>query len=201
MSQLNHSQLADLRDNAAWSQLWLYAMRGYRLAIASLLRSGQARAADVDDDLAQAGALAVGEAVRRWDPLESTLLTYVTAYVRGSLLNQLVSRTTPPGVALDDVDTDVEDGEPALTYDGLLLESGQYDGLGETPEGYGDPADEAARLQEQGIARRLLDSLNHQDFDAVVQTFGIGGAKRAEPKSTTAYRVHRAILKLRKENT
>lgn len=158
-TRLIHADLARLADTARWTELWRHALPIARQVVAALIRSGRVPP-HLEADVRQAAYLASGLAVRTWRPLEATLSACLTAHIRGAVRGVLSAE--PLTASLDDE----VDGEPRLA--GLA-----YD---EPPVGFGDPLEEAARLQAEERVRRALFGLrSHKDRHILTSVYGLEG--------------------------
>lgn len=234
MKKFTHAELAAAQERGDWDLLWQQALPLVPLAIRKAKRSGAIAADDADADLLQQGMLIAGEAVRTWKPIECALSTHVVWRVRGDLFNYVTERARggigsykqrPDVLSLGDdrpntaktSDIDGEDGEDdgtfdaALTYAGVVMPGGQYDGDGYVPQGFDDPSVEADCAAKDAI-RASLQHLTDEEQDLVCCVFGIGDGKtqtlveyaaaRDIPLRTARRRMAAAkeILALRLEN-
>lgn len=158
----------------------------------------------IDEELRQEANLAALEACHTWQPFISTLGSWVEIKVRSAVQDYLrfvasgqiggrdsgcvvISENTP----LEQVEPD----DPATIADSLSYTPvrRKHAPRGEeAPEGLGDPMDEASRIQEQAIARRLIATLGPEDRDLVRSLFGIG-----QKQETQAEYAARAGIPLR----
>lgn len=193
--KLTHAQLAEAQSRADWTLLWQYATPLVKLVIGRMARSKDVRSEDADDDLLQQGMLIAGEAARSWRPIECTFSTHITNRVHGDLLNYAAMRggggigsykQKPVVLSLGDerpdasTAADEEDAEDdgsfdaALTYAGVVMPGGQFDGDGSVPQGFGDPSEEGdvSRRVALGAA---LQHLTAEEIELVSTVYGLGG--------------------------
>lgn len=197
--KLTHAELADAQAHGDWPLLWQHAMPLVKLVIGRMRKDGAAQSDSADDDgeLLQQGMLIAGEAMRAWRPVECAFSTHITTRVRGGILNHAAeqanagvgSREQKPVIlslgderpdsstSADDEDAD-DDGtfEAALTYAGVVMPGGQYDGDGVVPEGFGDPS-EVADVGAQAHVRAALQHLPERDQHLLCSIYGIGGGR------------------------
>lgn len=193
MKKLTHAELAAAQERGDWDLLWAQALPLVRLAI----RRSKLRDAEDADDLEQQGTLIAGEAIRSWKPLECAFSSHVVRRVQGDLANYTIERERggvgsykqrPTILSLGDdrpdakpsTDSEGEDEENtfegALTYAGVVMPGGQYDGEGYTPEGFRDPSEEAD-VSAQLAVRAALQHLTEEEQDLVCSVYGVGGGR------------------------
>jgi hypothetical protein len=177
VTRLTHSQLAAAQDRGDWTLLWRQVESTVKLVVGRMARNNAIRAEDVED-MQQEGMLIAGEAVKTWRPFECALPTHVGNQVRWRLI-EFSGRERNHGIGSHEqqaavLSTEDRFGSPtstvtwhwgdededeassfgdALTYEGVIKWTGQYDGGGHAPEGFGDPGDEADRLSQQEAVR------------------------------------------------
>lgn len=145
----------------------------------------------INDDLIQQGALALGEALARWQPDRGALSTFIVAAIRGAVLDFMAaSRSGGMGrraLALQplppDTDAPGDEAEDYQAADGSL----HYGRTGYTPDGYEDPA---ARVERDTVLRQLrfaVDLLNDSDRDLLSCLYGLDGSR--QPAEVYAERV------------
>ena len=155
-----HADLARLADSARWRQLWTHALPIARQVVDALIRSGRVPP-HLEPDVRQAAYLAAGLAVRTWRPLEATLSACLTAHIRGSVRGVLSQEQ--PTSSLNEDATEGETRLDALAYD-------------DPPLGFGDPLEEAARLQAEERVHRALGGLrSHKDRHILAAVYGLEG--------------------------
>lgn len=207
MKRLTHAELAAAQERQDWTVLWEQALPLVKLVVGRMARSASERAGD---DTLQEGMLIAGEAMRTWKPLECAYSTHVCNRVRWDLLRArsedhnagIGSYKQRPAVFSladsrdgmfgfganpeGDQGEDEDDGtfDAGLTYDGVRRPSGQYDGGGFTPEGFGDPADEADRQRTEERLRGAVDHLPSRMRGVVVAVMGLDGSP---PETLRAY--------------
>ncbi|MEK9662011.1 MAG: hypothetical protein VW644_09795 [Alphaproteobacteria bacterium] len=156
-----HADLARLADAARWRQLWTHALPIARQVVDSLIRSGRVPP-HLEADVRQAAYLAAGLAVRTWRPLDATLSACLTSHIRGSVRGVLSQEQ--PTVSLQEDMAEGESRLDALAYD-------------EPPLGFGDPCEEAARLQAEERVRLAMAGLrSHKDRHILTAVYGLEGA-------------------------
>jgi len=74
-------------SHKAYQQLWEQAARLVLFQLGKMKKNGELTTVNHDDmDAIQEANLAVGEALKRWDPSRGTLATFLIPHIRGSLL-------------------------------------------------------------------------------------------------------------------
>lgn len=191
MTKLTHAELAAAHERRDWPVLWEHAIPIVRMVVRRLFRNS----AEDREDLEQEGMVITGTALRSWRPFECTLSTYVANQVGWALLKHRgTERNHGIGsheqraavLSLGDSrdgdsaggDSDDEDGgeqsfDAALTYEGVLRNSGQYDGTGVAPEGFGDPADEAEDITRSTRVLAAVESLPDFFRHAITAVYGL----------------------------
>jgi RNA polymerase sigma factor (sigma-70 family) len=164
---------------------------------AGLCRRGYLPATDVqDDDMLQEGRAAIGEALKRWDPVLGRMSSYLVPRIRGAMLDW-TAEAYKGGIAskhtactLLDMEETVVDGEfepqdqpglhaqaagfsrlDMLTYEGIYGSAG----LEESSAHPNAQAVELAAKVEDLM--RLLDSLPEDLADTIRLAYGIGCAQ------------------------
>jgi DNA-directed RNA polymerase sigma subunit (sigma70/sigma32) len=157
-----HADLARLADAALWRELWTHALPVARQVVDSLIRSGRVPP-HMEADVRQAAYLAAGLAVRTWRPLEATLSACLTSHIRGAVRGVL-SKEQPTSSLHEDA-AEGETRLDALSYD-------------DPPEGFGDPLEEAARLQAEERVREALAGLrSFRDRHILTAVYGLSGQR------------------------
>ncbi|HKU13523.1 MAG TPA: hypothetical protein VJQ52_03955 [Steroidobacteraceae bacterium] len=223
MKKFTHAELAAAQERGDWDLLWQQAMPLVKLVVGRMGRSGAVRNSAAkpgtrDDDLLQQGMLIAGEAMRQWKPLECAFTTHIGNAVRWKLYEFLGRRhnhgigshVQRPAVfntsdsrdglyGFNSVDYDEgdedDDGsfEAALTYAGVIRPNGQYDGCGYTPEGFGDPSEEADKHEQQ--VRAALQHLTDGERRAICAIYGIGEPACAPSEYAAKVGVSESTLK------
>lgn len=143
-----------------WETLWHAGLPLVRVAARQLQAAGSLGV--LTEDLLQAGHLAVGEAVRRWDPLLGAFSTFIVATLRGKLLEAQAD-------GLNGGITDLPEGSEAdPDHDGAYLEA---------PEGYRDPAVEFCAVDDQVALRFAVDLLPADERAVVSAVYGLDGER------------------------
>jgi RNA polymerase sigma factor (sigma-70 family) len=197
MDRLTHQELAAAKERKDWTLLWQQAMPSVKWVVRKLKQNG---VEDPHGDVEQEGMLIAGEAMRTWRPIECAFSTHISNTVRYGLLKHLgrernhgigsheqqavvlssgdardESGTQTEG-SFDDEETDDGSFDAALTYNGVLRRyTGQYDGMGEAPEGFGDPEEEAERAKTTEVLRAAIDDLPLLQAATVSAAHGFGG--------------------------
>jgi hypothetical protein len=210
VTRLTHSQLAAAQDRGDWTLLWRQVESTVKLVVARMARNNAIRAADVED-MQQEGMLIAGEAVKTWRPFDCALPTHVGNQVRWRLV-ELAGRERNHGIGSheqraavislgdtrgeaienhcggqDDEEVDDATFDSCLTYEGVLRRNtGQYDGMGFAPEGFGNPSEEADRLLNEENVRLAATALRDSDERDAVVSILLG-------ESTEAYATRRSI--------
>lgn len=199
-ARLTHAELADAHERKDWLLLWQHALPIVQMIVSRMGRNGSVRSEDADDDLRQAGMEIAGLALRSWRPFECTFSTHVGNRVRLDLLNYATTRGSggigsykqKPAVmstgderdacgaeqegSPEDEEDDGNSFDAALTYEGVIRRyTGQYDGEGVAPEGFGDPEQEAQRAANTEAVRQAVLRLPSGQRSAVEAIFGLNG--------------------------
>lgn len=191
MKRLTHAELAAAHDRQDWPTLWKAALPLVKVAVRRLVRDGGTRT----DDLMQEGALAAGEAIRSWRPIECALSTHLILAVRSALYDSRVvegnhgigsQKQSTVVLSIGDprqnADARTEEDEAdddgsfdaALTYEGVVMPGGQFDGGGEAPEGLGNPEEEAARMQCESAIENAVARMSPANAELLRCVHGIG---------------------------
>lgn len=226
MNRLSHTDLAAAHGRQQWAVLWQHAIPLVKLTVGRMARGNKQAAPDVYEDMVQEGYVVAGVALREWDPFECAFSTHIMNSVRWQLISHLGetrnhgigSRAQKPvvlnmgdsrdgmfGFGSDEyAEEDEDDGtfDAALTYDGVLRPSGQYDGYGSAPEGLGNPADEADRITAEAALCNALDEMSPARKEMACALYGIGRAvehldafaRRKGFTGRTVYRRRRELL-------
>ena len=194
--KFTHAELAEAQAAGNWTLLWQQAIPLVKLVIGRML-SDKDREEAIVDDMAQQGMLIAGEQMRTWKPLECAFSTHITRHVQWYIGHALAennnggigSRAQKPVVlSLGDDRPDAEsaseedrednDGtfDAALTYAGVVMRGGQYDGNGYVPKGFRDPSEEADTGAEVAL-RAALQHLTAEELDLVSTIYGLGGGQ------------------------
>ncbi len=180
--RLTHQQLLDYRVSEDWSTLWIESIPWVRLAATSLRTNSV-------EDLLQEGYLAAGRAVREWNPDLSPFWGHIYAYTRNRMLNYLRAQGRRTGTPLESADSDVEGPEAT------------YGDMGHVPQGYGDAAQELARIAAPGAAEALLRRLDPATAMRLRERWGLpafdseGGEETSVPEMAHAQGVPRESLR------
>lgn len=184
--KMTHDELAYQHALGHYELLHPEALGYVNLTLKRMIGRGLMAQEQINDDLLQEANLAAIEACRTWEPLSSTLGHWVEHWVRGTLQKYLTGQSTgmiggrDSGHVVLSENTpleQVEPDDPAKLADSLSytpVRRKHAPGGEEAPEGLGDPMDEAARQQEQELARKLVATLGPDDRDLVRSLFGIG---------------------------
>jgi RNA polymerase sigma factor (sigma-70 family) len=191
MTKLTHDELAAAREQGNWEALWEAAMPLVHMTVRRMKRKGQVADEEADEDLTQECMAQAGAFMRTWDPLICAFSTYIVNNVRRQATRYLAVRSgggigsykqapvvlsiydQRPNAAVEDEDEDDGTFAAMLTYQGVAMPGGQYDGEGDAPEGFGDPSEEADRGQSEAAARSAVNSLaNPRERAAVRAVFG-----------------------------
>lgn len=232
MGRLTHTELAEAHGRAQWAVLWEHAIPLVKMTVGRMARGNKAAAPDAFEEMLQEGYLIAGSALRSWDPIECAYSTHITNTVRWQLISHLGetrnhgigshaqkpavlnlcdSRDGMFGFGSDEhTEEDEDDGtfDAALTYEGVLRPSGQYDGYGSAPRDLGNPADEADLQRQEEAIRQAVESLPQDQrllvqalmgFDEAPMTVRQYAKWAGIPSSTIGNRLLRAIDVLRQK--
>lgn len=170
-----------------------------------------------DDEWLQEMMMLAGEAMRKWDPEKGAYSTYVVACLRLGIRNSLekdarggvtADHGVPvfalsiedqrPGVQPDEEAEDDGTFNAVLAYGGVVERDRRPEGA---PEGLGDPAEEAERMQGQARLVAALALLPMEDREALiatqVETQKEYAARKGLPRTTVQSYVERARLRIR----
>lgn len=139
--RLTHEQLAGMWVEGDWSGLWMAAIPWVQLAGSSLH-------VEHPEDMLQEGYLAAGLEVRHWNPALSKFQAHIYARTKHRMLDYLRKSGRRPMAPLDQEEP--EEGEPV---------GFSYQDAGYAPHGFGDPAEELARLGAPEAAEAFLRRL------------------------------------------
>jgi RNA polymerase sigma factor (sigma-70 family) len=147
-----------------YQKLWEQAARLVLFQLGKMKKNGELPTVDYDDmDAIQEANLAVGEALKRWEPHRGTLATFLIPHIRGTLLKYantmhnggigshhvtVYTRSVDDVMPAQDLAEDIGESadNPAVTYlDNLTYEQGQ--GI-DTPEGLMERADIYTALEQ-----------------------------------------------------
>ena len=136
-----------------------------------LVRHGHLRSEHLTDDALQQARLYVGESVRRWRPLEGAFGPWLTAILFYRMTTWL--RSGGQRCDLSGGAEGADEHSPEVDPDEEALDRAVYE---EPPEGYGNPADEAARLEQSGVLRRAVAALRDPGERALLTAvYGLDG--------------------------
>lgn len=184
--KMTHDELAYQHALGHYELLHPEALGYVNLTLKRMIARGLLAQEQINEDLVQEASLAAMEACRTWQPFISTLGSWVENWVRGISTNYLIAQSTGmiggrrSGYVVLSESTPLEQVEPddpatiadSVSYTPVRRKHAPH---GEdAPEGLGDPMDEAARQQEQELARKLVATLSPDDRDLVRSLFGIG---------------------------
>lgn len=177
--RLSHAELAAARQRQDWGLLWEQAIPLAKLAVRRLMEKGSLAPGQSTEDLMQDALLAAGLAVRKWQPEKGAFSTWVMARARGQVLDSLAAcnsgmiggrRSGLPVVSMHGEGSTAYEGEDDAEDAAEL----QYE---HTPEGLGDPLEEAARVEAGEQALLRLASLPADAEELVASLYGVGRTK------------------------
>jgi RNA polymerase sigma factor (sigma-70 family) len=172
-------ELATYRAVGDWEKLWEATVPLVKSEYGRLVRLGHVPEPQDkgDDHWMNEGMLIAGEAMRKWDPAKGAYSTYLCSHLRtalplavqkdgnagltarnGTRLNVVGLQDQRPGVEVGAEDPD-DDG----TYDATLS-------YPQAPEGFGDPSDEAERLELNTRLSVALAGLPSEEREALLAT-------------------------------
>lgn len=160
MTRLTDAELEGAHGRRDWTALWEQGLALVRPAIAVLNSEGHGFT--YDPDTLQQASLFVGEAVRRWQPSEGTFRAWVIRAVGWRL--RVWQRQQLQGLSLEAED-EAQPGHGAV-------EHAVYE---DAPLGYGDPLDEAIRLEERAAVLAALAQLPPAERAAALAVYGLDG--------------------------
>lgn len=157
MSQLSASELRAAQAAQDWRKLWEAALPLVKHTISKLLAAGQITTEQATDDLLQEGNLAVGRAVRTWEPDKGTLATWVCRAAHGALLDHLRRQSSgmiggrDSGVAVAALFEEITEGSLR------------------------EPQDEVVREDDARAVREAIQALRvPEDRELICKVYGIG---------------------------
>ena len=191
MKTWTQEQLAVYRMLGEWDKLWEATLPLVKMQYGRMVRAGTVPEPGYkgDDHWLNEMMLLAGEAARKWDPGKGAFSTYIIATIslgiresiekdaRGGVTARRHSDVVVvsmedqrPGVQPDD-DAPDDDGTfgAALAYGGVV-ERGRRVSPDDVPEGMGDPADEAERLEAQSRLAVALACLPLEEREALLAT-------------------------------
>lgn len=178
-----------------WNDLWLKALPNVRPTLIALVREGAIPA--VDDDLVAVANLALGQAVRRWNPAAYAFATHVSSAARTAVLNYHHAE----GARGTGGSNTVQRGRP-MQYVGTV-EHLEAEGGEAIPNPIPEPQAEVERMHDWEAVRRAVDRLDVTDAALIeaVFTAGMTQEEAAEQvgldQSQASRRVQRGIRNLR----
>lgn len=185
MAQMTHEDLSYEHALGNFEALHPEALGYVNLTLKRMIERGLMGQDQINDELVQEARLAALEACRSWQPFISTLGSWVEVKIRSTVQDhlryaasgQIGGRDSGYPVLSENTPLEqVEPDDPATLADSLSytpVRRRHAPHGEEAPEGLGNPEDEAARLQEQEIARRLVGTLTPDEQDLVRALFGI----------------------------
>jgi len=192
-------EAAQLGDQTAYKKLWEVALPLVPFVAKGLRRSGYLTPGMRDEeDMLQEGSIAIGEALKRWDPAQGRMSTFLVPRIRGALLDW-TSEAHKGGIASKHTACTVVDLEEAAGSEDfehqdqpglhaqaagfsrldLLAYEGVYGGQGELDEASANPnarASELAAIVDD--LNRLLCKLPADVAGMIRQHYGIGVPER-----------------------
>lgn len=216
LSTWTQEDLAVYRALGDWEKLWEATIPLVKMQYGRMVRAGTVPEPESkgDDHWLQEMLLIAGEAMRRWDPEKGAYSTFIVNAVQLAIRNSLkregrcgvtadhgvevvvlsVEDTRPGTVPDDDAADDDGTFSAALSYGGVVERTCQPQG--DVPEGLGDPADEAARMELQGHLAAALACLSPEEREALlavqVETQAAYAARIGAPRRTVEDRIARA---------
>ena len=178
-----------------WNDLWLAAIPNVRPALMALVREGAIP--NLDDDVLAVANLAMGQAVRRWNPASASFATFVSMEARGAAL-KYTAKEFARGAAGHDT---AQRGRP-MQYVGTV-EHLESEGAEAIPNPIPEPQVEAERIHDWAAVRRAMNQLNVTDAALIeaVFTAGMTQEQAAEQvgikQAWAAQRMARGINKMR----
>lgn len=162
MTRMTEGELVAAYDRRDWHALWEQGLTLVRPAIVVLNRQGAGFT--YDPDTLQQAALFVGELVRRWRPLEGAFSTWIVQALGWRLRSWQRQQLRGQGL-FTDPDDEAQPGHGSV-------ERAVYE---DAPAGYGDPMDEAIRLEERAAVMAALAALPPAERAAAQAIYGVDG--------------------------
>lgn len=205
--KMTHDELAYQHALGHYELLHPEALGYVNLTLKRMIARGLLAQEQINDDLIQEANVAAIEACHTWQSLSSTLGSWVENCVRGALQKYLTGQSTgmiggrDSGHLVLSENTPLEQVEPddpatladSLSYMPVRRKHAPHGE--EAPEGLGDPMDEAARQQEQELARKLVATLSPDDRDLVRSLFGLGQQQETQAGLALRREVHHETIR------
>lgn len=209
-------ELAAAKARSDFETLWRAAIPLVKMQYGRMVKAGIVPG---EEEWLQEMMLIAGEAMRTWDPEKGAYSTYIISHVRTGIRNSMeranrcgitAAHGVPvtvvgtsdvrPGVSPDDETEDDGTFNAVLSYGGLVERDRRPD-FSDIPEGLGDPADEAVRLEQQARLTAALACLPPEEREALVatqtETQQAYARRLGVPRTTVQSRVVRACVKVR----
>lgn len=178
-----------------WNDLWLKAIPNVRPTLLALVREGAIP--NIDDDLIGVANLALGQAVRRWNPSAHAFATHVSSAVRTAVLNYYHAE----GARGASGHRTVQRGRP-VQYVGTVdqLEANGNEAI---PNPIPEPQAEVERMHDWEAVRRAVDKLDTTDAALIEAVFTVGMTQEEAAEQVgvsqqrAAQRLQRGIRSLR----
>lgn len=182
--KLTKAELMAAHERQDWQTLWAAAIPLAKLALRRELLKG--KLLFIGDDLAQEAMLAVGEAVRLWNPCKGAFSTWVVASAQRRVQNSMQAAVTgmiggrKNGYPVESMHT--EQGHEDVFMDDEMLDRGIEATLAyeQPPAGFRDPLEEVSTLQSIAWADSFLGTVSPATKELLRALFGIGQVKETQ---------------------
>lgn len=183
--QWTQEELAGAKARSDFETLWQATIPLVKMQYGRMVKAGTVPG---EGEWLQEAYLIAGEAMRTWDPEKGAYSTFLLSHVKQTLARRVRADSrvgitgahdaqirvigigdVRPGVSPDDETEDDGTFNAVLSYGGLVERDRRPD-FSDIPEGLGDPADEAVRLEHQARLTAALACLPPEEREALIAT-------------------------------
>lgn len=156
--RMSEAALMQAHEQEDWQALWLQAIPLAKFALRKLSKTKGSKA--LDEDTFQDTLLALGGAVRRWEPSRGKFSTFIFSWARGAALKSMAAAWQQTEESEESIDA---------AYD-------------PAPEGLGDPAlqEETEELRTEYAEYLLAHIEADEDRGMLRKLYGVGAAKLSQ---------------------